>query len=210
MEKFKKFLIKTWWLLVLLFSPPLLVISCFAILEYGCSKIDMSAGEWSSLLTGAFGYWGTIILGVLAFWQNDQVQENNDLLMKYERSKMTPVFMASLDGFNGALADIRVNITNISDNIACTFEVSALQISNAGQIYGEYPMQNPKSFLNAHETVIIEFKTPNTIIHQGETFKYCFEIKSTDIIGHEKKTKVTMQIDAHFSPVFSYQVLDIC
>lgn len=207
-DRFRGFIKRTWWLLILLFSPPLLVIGCFAILEYGYHRIDMSAGEWSSLLAGAFGYWGTVILGVLAFWQNEQVQENNDLLMKYERSRMAPIFIASLAGANGALANIRVSITNISDNTACTFEVSDLQVSRANLLHERYPVQNPRKYLNGHETAIIEFKTPKLIIQQNEILEFCFEIKATDIIGYKRTTAVTMTIDANSSPIFSYQILN--
>lgn len=145
----------------------------------------------------------------LAFWQNEQVQANNDLLMKYERSKMAPIFVAYFDGANGALADIRVMITNISDNVACALEVSPLRLCNANQPCNEYSVKNSKNYLNAHETAAIIFETPITIIQQHEIFEYCFEIKATDIVGYTKKTIVTMKIDAKVSPVFSYKIIDI-
>lgn len=199
MKKFLSFLKKTWLLMIVLFSPPVIVIFVFAYQEYFLGRIDMSAGEWSSLLAGAFGYWGTVILGVLAFWQNSQVQKNNDLLMRYEQSRMAPVFSAKVANYY-SLSNLTISIQNITDNVACSFGIGNLSI--------QYPNGNTKvcalsdmkikDYLNAHESIDIEFITPPITIDSNEQYIFSFDITAIDIVGNKRVTSVSFITKSDF------------
>ena len=80
MKDFLKFIKKTWWLFLILFFAPIVVISIFAYQEYILGRIDLNAGEWASLFGASFGFWGTALLGSLAFWQNERVTQLNERL----------------------------------------------------------------------------------------------------------------------------------
>lgn len=86
-KDFTKFLKDSWYLFIVLFLAPIIVITTFVILEYIQKKIDMSAGEWASLLSGCFTYWGTVILGAIAVWQNKKVMFLNQRVLEMEEIK---------------------------------------------------------------------------------------------------------------------------
>ena len=199
MKKFFDFLKKTWILLFILFSPPVIVIYVFAYQEYFIGRIDMSAGEWSSLLAGAFGYWGTVILGVLAFWQNSQVQENNDLLIRYEQSRMAPVFSAKVTNYH-SLSNLSISIQNITDNVACSFSVGVLSISYPDGHTQRCALSDLKikDYLNAHESIDIEFVTPLITIDNNEQYIFSFDITAVDIVGNKRVTTVSFTTKSDF------------
>jgi hypothetical protein len=84
MHDFWEFIKRTWWLFLILFFAPIIIIFIFFIDEYVLHHIDMSAGEWANLLGATFGYWGTVLLGVLAFWQNERTALVNEKLFAFE------------------------------------------------------------------------------------------------------------------------------
>ena len=205
MKKFFSFLKKTWWLLAILFSPPIIVIAVFAFGEYCHHAINMSAGEWSSLLSGAFGYWGTVILGVLAFWQNQQSQENNDVLMRYEQSRMAPVFSVKVQSYNGR-NDLTVLITNITDNIACTISFSNLKMVLPNKTTQECPVTSTvsKDYLNGNDSIEVKYETPAVYLRANEEVSFLFDIISTDIVGNRKTTTVCLKTGTDFRFKISY------
>ena len=199
MKKFLVFLKKTWLLMIVLFSPPVMVIFVFGYQEYFLDRIDMSAGEWASLLAGTFSYWGTVILGVLSFWQNSQVQENNDLLMRYEQSRMAPVFCAKVANYY-SLSNLSVSIQNITHNFACSFSIGNLSIrfpDGNTQICALSDMEI-KDYLNAHESIDIEFVTPPITIDSNEQYIFSFDITAIDIVGNRRITSVSFITKSDF------------
>lgn len=93
MKRFSNFFKFTWWLFIILFLAPIIIVAVFANLQFCWRIIDLEAGDWSSLFGSVIGYWGTVILGTLAFWQNHQIQVNNNVLIEYEKNKMAPFFL---------------------------------------------------------------------------------------------------------------------
>lgn len=207
MKNFWDFLKKTWVLMLVLFSPPVIVICVFAYQEYCMGRIDMSAGEWSSLLAGAFGYWGTVILGVLAFWQNSQVQENNDLLMRYEQSRMAPIFSVKVANYN-SFTHLPVSIQNISENVACSLSIGDLSIKYPGGQINTVALANNKikDYLNAHESINVEFATPTITIGDNEEYVFTFDIIAEDIVGNKRRTSVSLTTKSNFIFKASYDV----
>ena len=208
MHRLREFLKKTWILLVILFSPPILVVIVFAYKEYVSGTIDMTAGEWSSLFAGIFGYWGTVILGVLAFWQNQQAQLNNDILMRYEQSRLAPVFSVLLNSYSG-LPDMEMSITNITENIACSFSLSQLTIVYPDSSRTNHPLASTiRDYLGSHETVVVTYDTPKIEIQPNTFYNYIFEIYSIDIVGNKKCTKVNIEVNSNLAAKTLYSVYE--
>lgn len=210
-----KFLKKTWWLFFLLFIAPIIVVSVFAVLEFLLNRIDMSSGEWATLLGSAFGYWGTVILGTLAFWQNDKIQENNDILIQYERRKMSPVFSLYFIESEAMFSKISLNIVNCSDNIACDMEISNLSIERIKsdgfiESIGNYSIMKQEKgiFLGARENMTVIFDTPKIQLDKMEYLRCKINIFSTDIIGLSKKTTVTISINNNLKCNYKYEIND--
>lgn len=213
MKSIMKFIKKTWWLFLSLFLAPIGVITVFAILEYGFHRIDMSAGEWAELLGGAFGYWGTVVLGTLAFWQNDRVQENNNLLIEYEKSKLSPVFSLKLEGYTGYLQNVKFRLLNCSDNIAYGIVISNLSIYKVTAI-GECTLiectaiatADSLYILGAHEDRIIEYNNQKPTISSSDTIQMIVSVTASDVIGLMKKTTVKLLFDNQLKCNYSYIV----
>lgn len=216
MKKLFEFIKNTWWLFLLLFLAPFAVISVFAVKEYILHEIDMSAGEWAGLWGSAFGYWGTVVLGILAFWQNIQVQENNDILINYEKHKMAPIFSIVLEGYKGMLQDLRFILSNSSDNIACNFEISDLEIfkiDNKGvlSLDNKVPIvkSNKISVLEPHSQ--IELQCRNDVIKKknGEIILLVLSITASDIVGLIRSTEVRIYIDDNLKYKYEYLIKSI-
>ena len=209
MNRLKDFLKKTWILLLILFSPPVIVVAVFAYKEYICSSIDMTAGEWSSLFTGTFGYWGTVILGVLAFWQNQQAQLNNEVLMRYEQSRMAPVFSVVINSYSGISA-MELSITNITDNIACSFSLSKVNIVCPDKTSQFYPLlSDVQDYMRGRDTIVVTYDTPKLQMIAGTVYQFKFEIYSTDIVGNKKCTNVRIEINDKLNYKTLYSVREL-
>lgn len=211
MKTIFKFIQTTWWLFLILFLAPIVVIAIFAIMEFYLQCIDMPAGDWAGLWGSAFSYWGTVILGTLAFWQNNQVQENNDLLMNYERNKMAPVFCIILEGYQGMLQNLKFVLVNCSDNIACNLEVSDMEIyriDNHGsdQFISRIPIFKTEkiNILGAHSEVHIEYNNKTIIKKEGEQIILKLKISASDIIGLKRITVAKITISDGLEPKYEY------
>lgn len=216
MKNFLKFIKKTWWIILILFLAPFIVLSVFAFMDFALHQIDMKAGDWANLLGAAFGYWGTVILGILSFWQNQQVQENNDILINYERSRMAPVFSLILDSYQGKLQNLKFILLNCSDNIACALEVSDLEIYKINSLGSEsflsrIPIKgkNMASVLEAHSEVDLEYGNNNILISNNEKIYLIIKITASDIIGLTKITTVKIQISDKYECKYEYNVKDV-
>lgn len=213
MKKFLIFIKNTWWLFILLFFAPIVIILVFAIMEYVLHKIDMSAGDWAGLFGAAFSYWGTVILGILAFWQNNQTQENNDMLINYERNKMAPIFSLFLDDYNGLFQEMEFVLTNCCDNIACNIKISDLEIysvDDRGDIH--FIKKEPIISIESHNILEghsqMRFKYGNKAIYKEDIKKVSFivTIKASDIIGLTRVTIVKIFISENLECIYEYSI----
>lgn len=216
MKKLFAFLKNTWWLFLLLFLAPFVVITVFAVKEYIFHQIDMSAGDWASLWGSAFGYWGTVVLGTLAFWQNIQVQENNDILINYEKQKMAPVFSLALEGYKGMLQNLKFILSNSSDNIACSFEISDLNILKiddkeiASLICKTPVIKSDKiSVLEAHSQIELECQNNVIEVKNGEIILLILRITASDIVGVTRITEVRIYINDKLKCKYEYLIQNI-
>ncbi len=215
MKSFLHFLRKTWFLFLLLFLAPIIVVIGFYIFEYVLHKIDMSAGEWSALLGSVFGYWGTVLLGVLAFYQNEKVQENNDILTQYERRRMSPVFAVEVEKYDPGIKNLILQIKNISENLACNILIDPLEkykddVNNINEkAICKVKNKDDVDYLGARDSLSVEFETPIISIEKGQKVYYHLSITATDIIGLSKKTLVYISIDDELNISYSYKVIDI-
>lgn len=102
MKNLWDFIKRTWLLFIILFVAPICVIAVFAIKEYVMHDIDLSASDWSAMLSSLFTYWGTILLGMLAFWQNDRVMhlEERNLDIRERELKENNVPNFEIEGAN--------------------------------------------------------------------------------------------------------------
>lgn len=208
-----KFIKKTWWLFLILFLAPIAVIVVFAVEEYALNQIDLSAGDWASLWGAAFAYWGTVILGTLAFWQNTQVQENNDLLIKFEKNKVAPVFSLLLEGYQGLLQNLKFELTNCSDNLACNLEVSDLEINKItaqgnSVFVGRTDVVNSDkiSILEAHSHINLEYNNNSITKRNGETVLFIIKITASDVIGLTRTTIVNIYIGDSLKCKYKYKI----
>lgn len=211
-----KFIKKTWWLFLLLFLAPIAVIAVFAFREYIFHQIDMLAGDWASLWGAAFSYWGTVILGTLAFWQNAQVQENNDILINYEKNKMAPIFSLMLEGYQGMLQNLRFKLLNCSDNVACSFEISDLEIYKINNqiisplISKSTVIKSDKiNILEAHSQIYLEYKNNAIAKQNGEIILLVINITASDIIGLTRKTIVKIYINDSLECKYEYKIQNV-
>lgn len=215
MKDLIRFIKSTWWLFLVLFTAPFIVISVFAILEYLFHRIDLSAGDWASLLGNMFIYWGTVILGIIAFWQNERAQNNNDALILYEKRKMSPVFAVKLLETDGLFSRMKFEITNCTNNIVCNFSLSSLVVNrmrdNKCFLVGTFPLdnQNNEFFIDAKEKVVAKYNTPQISIMGNERIKCIMCIFATDIIGQSKETTVEIVIDSKLICKYNYILNDL-
>lgn len=216
MKRFIDFIRSTWWLFLILFLAPIIVIALFACMEFIWHQINMEAGNWATLFGSAFGYWGTVILGTLAFWQNNQIQENNNILVNYERNRMAPIFSLLLDGYQGMLENLKFTLSNCSDNIACSIEVSDLEIykitsyENESFISRTSPVKsNIVDILEAHSQMTIEYKNNSIVKNKNEIVLLVVNITASDIIGLTKTTQVKIYINANFECKYEYKVKNV-
>lgn len=216
MDNVFQFIKKTWWLFLILFLAPIVVIAVFALKEYVLNQIDLSAGDWAGLWGAAFAYWGTVILGILAFWQNTQVQENNDLLINFEKNKVAPVFSLVLEGYQGLLQNLQFKLTNCSDNLACNLNVSDLEI-NKITVQGDSvfisrtPVVNSEkiSILETHSHINLEYKNNSVARGNGEIILLTIKITASDIIGLTRITIINIYIGDNLKCKYEYKIQHI-
>lgn len=213
MSKVFKFIKKTWWLFLILFLAPIAVIAVFAVKEYALNQIDLSAGDWAGLWGSAFAYWGTVILGTLAFWQNTQVQENNDLLINFEKNKVAPVFSLLLEGYQGLLQDLKFKLTNCSDNLACNLDVSDLEIYKTTAqgdtvfISRTAVVNSDKiSILETHSHIHLEYNNDSVTKRNGEIVLLIIKITASDIMGLTRTTIVNIYIGDNLKCKYEYKI----
>lgn len=216
MDNVFQFIKKTWWLFLILFLAPIAVIVVFAIKEYALNQIDLSAGDWAGLWGAAFAYWGTVILGTLAFWQNTQVQENNDLLINFEKNKVAPVFSLVLVGYQGSLQNFKFKLTNCSDNLACNLNVSDLEINKItvqgdSDFISRTPVVNSEkiSILETHSHINLEYKNNSVTRGSGEVILLTIKITASDIIGLTRITMVNIYIGDNLKCKYEYKIQHI-
>lgn len=208
-----KFIKKTWWLFLILFLAPIAVIVVFAVKEFVLNQIDLTAGDWAGLWGSAFAYWGTVILGTLAFWQNTQVQENNDLLINFEKNKAAPVFSLLLEGYQGLLHNLKFKLTNCSDNLACNLDVSDLEIYKTTAqgdtvfISRTALVNSDKiSILEAHSHINLEYNNNSVTKRNGEIVLLIIKITASDIIGLTRTTIVNIYIGDSLKCKYEYKI----
>lgn len=211
-----QFIKKTWWLFLILFLAPIAVIAVFAVKEYALNQIDLSAGDWAGLWGSAFAYWGTVILGTLAFWQNTQVQENNDLLINFEKNKVAPVFSLLLEGYQGLLQNLKFKLTNCSDNPACNLNVSDLEIHKItvqgdSVFISRTPVVNSGkiSILETHSHINLEYNNNSVTRGNGEIILLIIKITASDIIGLTRTTIVNIYIGDSLKCKYEYKIQHI-
>lgn len=197
---------------LILFLAPIAVIAVFAVKEYALEQIDLSAGDWAGLWGSAFVYWGTVILGTLAFWQNTQVQENNDLLINFEKNKVAPVFSLLLEGYQGMLQKLKFKLTNCSDNLACNLNVSDLEIHKItvqgdSVFISRTPIVNSDkiSILETHSHINLEYNNSVTRAN-GEMILLIIKIIASDIIGLTRTTIVNIYIGDSLKCKYEYKI----
>lgn len=210
MKKFTTFLKKTWWLFLILFMAPLVVIFLFVVLEYVCKQVDLSAGEWSQLLGSAFGYWGTVILGTITFWQNDQLKEENDILSQYEITRNLPKFFVQIEEYTGMLQNICIRVENCSDNIAYKFNISEISVfrknCDSKVLIGKYPpcIREKNEYLLPHTYIDVNFNNSRITIGSNEKIYFVFTIFCADILGNLKMTELTIEVDDKMNITYRY------
>ncbi|MEY8331418.1 hypothetical protein [uncultured Clostridium sp.] len=204
--------IKKLGVFLILFLAPIAVIAVFAVKEYALEQIDLSAGDWAGLWGSAFVYWGTVILGTLAFWQNTQVQENNDLLINFEKNKVAPVFSLLLEGYQGMLQKLKFKLTNCSDNLACNLNVSDLEIHKItvqgdSVFISRTPIVNSDkiSILETHSHINLEYNNSVTRAN-GEMILLIIKITASDIIGLTRTTIVNIYIGDSLKCKYEYKI----
>lgn len=204
--------IKKLGVFLILFLAPIAVIAVFAVKEYALEQIDLSAGDWAGLWGSAFVYWGTVILGTLAFWQNTQVQENNDLLINFEKNKVAPVFSLLLEGYQGMLQKLKFKLTNCSDNLACNLNVSDLEIHKItvqgdSVFISRTPIVNSDkiSILETHSHINLEYNNSVTRAN-GEMILLIIKIIASDIIGLTRTTIVNIYIGDSLKCKYEYKI----
>lgn len=213
MNKVFKFIKKTWWLFLILFLAPITVIAIFAVKEYALNQIDLSAGAWAGLWGSAFAYWGTVILGTLAFWQNTQVQQNNNLLVNFEKNKVAPVFSLLLEEYQGLLQNLKFRLTNCSENLAYNLDVSDLEIYKTTAqgdsifISRTAVVNSDKiSVLETHSHIDLEYNNNSVTKRKGEIVLLIIRIKASDIIGLTRTTIVNIYISDNLKCKYEYKI----
>lgn len=175
----KSFLKKYIWLIVVLASIPVLTLLTFSICADGFHCIIMSGGDWATLVGAILGYLGTSFLGVLAFWQNEVIQYNSDnynkKLFDLQMISNAPSFDCKYDGCNSKFKNIRITLTNTSENVAKNISLSALKIFNSGEeLYKSNSSIQSKVVLRGTETISTEFDNPE-LFEQNLTLKFSLE-----------------------------------
>lgn len=137
MKKVFDLLKKSGLFMGILFIVPIIVIGVFTIKEYIFHDIDLSAGEWASLVGTLTSYLGTIFLGMLAFWQNDR-------LMKIEEK-------------NAEIQEINLKLDNIPDFRVDKIIVSYIEKSTEKHVREELNLEKTckMGYRETYQTAVI-------------------------------------------------------
>lgn len=121
----------------ILFIISIIVIGVFAIKEYIFYDIDLSAGEWASLVGTLTSYLGTIFLGMIAFWQNDRI-------MKIEER-------------NAEIQEINLKLDNIPDFTVDKIFVSYIEKSTEKHVIEEVDLEKicKMGYRETYQTAVI-------------------------------------------------------
>ena len=147
------------------------------------APLKVFVAEWEA--AAALSYYGEILsflsttaLSILALWQNKKINEANErhtnLLEQMEREKSAPRFIVEKSVVLGLGYDLKLEITNVTDNIARNISLSNFKlIDEAGKVYWE------------NEQVI-------SIDYLGPLMKHPFELETKGISDHKDQLIFTI------------------
>lgn len=110
-------------ILVLVIGVPLMINWMFKVPAL-CKlfAVDWDAKDALGYYGDVLGFLGTVIFSGLALWQNHVIQQVNDnhtqILEQMEFDKNSPRIVAKCCSSNGSMSNIKLEVKNISENIA--------------------------------------------------------------------------------------------
>ena len=117
---------KKWWLwllivIIIVFVIPIVINFCYTKIDF--CPTDWNGGDALQFYGSILSFIGTILLGVLALWQNYTLNKQNVSYQRMLEIKDLPVFQINIICFDGLLSNPKIQITNITNNVATNFEI---------------------------------------------------------------------------------------
>jgi len=132
LQKIKKIAVVCFF--ILLVGVPLLVHCLFKIKVSNAFWVaEWSAGEFLSFYGSVLSFGATVILSILALWQNDVIRKESNkhtnILKEMEQNKSCPFIKVRCIEEKNMHANIILEISNITDNIALDMKILEMQRS---------------------------------------------------------------------------------
>ena len=101
---------------------PLIINLLFKLKSNGVFSAEWTAGEFLQFYGSLLSFISTTILSMLAIWQNKTIKDEADkrtaLAEQMELAKNMPKFSCRTSGYSGKIENLRMTISNISENVA--------------------------------------------------------------------------------------------
>lgn len=183
------------------------------------SAIDFFIAEWTAgevlgYYGAVMGFLGTVILSLLALWQNQVIKNENDkrekLMQKIEEEKQLPLFKFINLTCNSDYENLKIEVTNISDNVAYEIRVENFKVVDDTEsvILRSKSVNIDKDALAGGDNMCIAF-TNNKLT--GENLQIRFEYLFTDKLKKQHRYVISSKIDKpeNFSSRNKYKVVEI-
>lgn len=191
----------------LVIGIPFLIHACFKL----TTTKDFFIAEWEagSVLEyyGAIlGFLGTISLSALALYQNQMIKEESDArqraIEKIEMEKQMPRFKVSSGGYGGCYGDMRIELENISENIANDIKIEPLKIVGTdGRILSESTyIKIDTDDLQGGKSTRIEFIN-KPLSSKEENIEMSFNFECDDVFRKRHRYVAVVKLEAANIPV---------
>lgn len=190
-------------IIVLLFVVPLLAVHIlFKISGPYWLQAKWSAGDALGFIGAFYAFCGTILLSFLALYQNHIIAEKDDkyrnLMQEIEIQKRQPIFTLAGVSYNGKYSNLKVSMTNSSNNQALNFLTSNFKLFSLNGTRDLSKNGHSRNVVMGEQTIELPLNNVPFKLNDNE---YCgFTFTYEDILGNTYK---------NCSKVLNYQMLPI-
>lgn len=157
-------------------------------------KAEWNAGDVLSYYGDILSFIGTVSLGLLSLWQNKKIEEKSNEHTRYleniEKIKNLPELKIAHELSNGQLQNLKIRISNISNNIAKNITVSPLKIFDNQDLI-QYSSPDPdvnQDYIQPMQSITVSFN--NEPINRLSSKKISFLITYFDKFGEDHTIEV--------------------
>lgn len=193
---------KKWWLwlligIIIIFVIPIVINFCYTEIDF--CPTDWNGGDVLQFYGSILSFTGTILLGVLALWQNYTLNRQNASYQRMLEIKDLPVFQINIICFDGLLSKPKIQITNITNNVATNFEVlkCGIRVSDSEEYFSKFVVAKmTQNYLNGTGEILIDFfDDKKTFTEKCEMNVFEMIFRYTDIYGVEHNKVATRNLD---------------